>query len=128
MKNSSDIIIRPLLTEKMSRLEESERKYAFQVTKKTNKIEIKKAVEKKFNVQVLKVSTMNLSGKQKTMTVRSGGKTIRTSGYTSSWKKAIVTLKKDFSIYIVESGRINIAGITTKNIEYISNSINQVVK
>ena len=41
MKNSSDIIIRPLLTEKMSRLEESERKYAFQVTKKTNKIEVK---------------------------------------------------------------------------------------
>ena len=102
MENSADIIIRPLLTEKMSRLEESERKYAFQVRKKTNKIEIKKAVEKKFNVQVLKVSTMNLSGKQKTMTVRSGGKTIRTSGYTSSWKKAIVTLKKDFSIDLLE--------------------------
>ena len=98
MYNRSDIIIRPLLTEKMSRLEESERKYAFQVAKKTNKIEIKKAVEKKFNVQVLKVSTMNFVGKQKTMTVRSGGKTIRTSGYKRSWKKAIVTLKKDFSI------------------------------
>ena len=74
----------------------------FKLQKKTNKIEIKKAVEKKFNVQVLKVSTMNLSGKQKTMTVRSGGKTIRTSGYTSSWKKAIVTLKKDFSIDLLE--------------------------
>ena len=102
MKNKSDIIIRPLLTEKMSRLEESERKYAFQVRKKTNKIEIKKAVEKKFNVQVSKVSTMNLRGKQKTMTVRSGGKTIRTSGYRSSWKKAIVTLKKDFSLDLLE--------------------------
>ena len=102
MKNSSDIIIRPLLTEKMSRLEESERKYAFQVIKKTNKIEIKKAVEKKFNVQVLKVSTMNFIGKQKNMTVRSGGKTIRTSGYTSSWKKAIVTQKKDFTIDFLE--------------------------
>ena len=102
MKNSSDIIIRPLLTEKMSRLEESERKYAFKVIKKTNKIEIKKAVEEKFNVQVSKVSTMNFNGKQKTMTVRSGGKTIRTSGYTSSWKKAIVTLKKDFTIDFLE--------------------------
>ena len=102
MKNRQDIIIRPLLTEKMSRLEETERKYGFQVTKKTNKIEIKKAVEKKFNVQVLKVSTMNFAGKQKTMTVRSGGKTIRTSGYKSSWKKAIVTLKKDFSIDFLE--------------------------
>ena len=50
----------------------------------------------------LKVSTMNFAGKQKTMTVRSGGKTIRTSGYTSSWKKAIVTLKKDFSIDLLE--------------------------
>ena len=98
MKNKPDIIIRPLLTEKMSRLEESERKYAFQVARKTNKIEIRKAVEKKFNVQVLKVSTMNFAGKQKNMTVRSGGKTIRTSGYTASWKKAVVTLKKDFSI------------------------------
>ena len=98
MKNKPDIIIRPLLTEKMSRLEESERKYAFQVAKQTNKIEIRKAVEKKFNVQVSKVSTMNFAGKQKNMTVRSGGKTIRTSGYTASWKKAVVTLKKDFSI------------------------------
>ena len=102
MKNRLDIIMRPLLTEKMSRLEESERKYAFQVRKKTNKIEIKKAVEKKFNVQVSKVSTLNLKGKQKTMTVRSGVKTIRTSGYTSSWKKAIVTLKKDYSIDLLE--------------------------
>ena len=102
MKNKTDIIIRPLLTEKMSRLEETERKYAFQVTKKTNKIEIKKAVEKKFSVQVSKVSTLNYIGKQKTMTVRSGGKTIRTSGYTSSWKKAIVTLKKGFAIDLLE--------------------------
>ena len=45
---------------------------------------------------------MNIVGKQKTMTVRSGGKTIRTSGYTSSWKKAIVTLKKDFNIDFLE--------------------------
>ena len=102
MRNRSDIIIRPLLTEKMSRLEESESKYAFEVTKKSNKIEIKKAVEEKFNVKVSKVSTMNFAGKQKTMTVRSGGKTIRTSGYTSSWKKAIVTLKKDFTINLLE--------------------------
>ena len=43
-------------------------------------------------------------------------------------KEEVIQLKKDFSIFIVESGRINIAGITTKNIEYISNSINQVVK
>ena len=46
MKNSSNIIIRPLLTEKMSRLEDLERKYAFQVLKKANKIEIKKQLKK----------------------------------------------------------------------------------
>ena len=46
----------------------------------------------------------------------------------SKFSNREIQLKKDFSIYIEESGRINIAGITTKNIEYISNSINQVVK
>ena len=44
---------------------------------------------------------MNFAGKQKTMTEK-WGKTIRTSGYTSSWKKAIVTLKKDFTIDFLE--------------------------
>tara|TARA_Y100001980_G_C14556732_1_gene349753 strand:+ start:13097 stop:13420 length:324 start_codon:yes stop_codon:yes gene_type:complete len=102
MKSSTNIIIKPLFTEKMSRLEETERKYAFQVVKNTNKIEIKKAVEKKFNVEVSKVSTLNLKGKKKTMTVKSGGKTIRTSGFTKKWKKAIVTLKKDFSIDLID--------------------------
>ena len=46
MENSADIIIRPLLTEKMSRLEESERKYAFQVTKKQTKLRLKKQLKK----------------------------------------------------------------------------------
>ena len=97
-----DILIKPILTEKATNESEVRNTYTFLVSKNANKVEIKKAVEKKFNVQVLKVSTMNLNGKQKTMTVRSGGKTIRTSGYTSSWKKAIVTLKKDFSIDLLE--------------------------
>ncbi len=50
-------IIRPLFTEKMSRLEESEQKYAFQVMKGVNKIEIKRAIEDKFDVEVAKVAT-----------------------------------------------------------------------
>ena len=88
------IIVRPLFTEKMSRLEEEERKYAFQVEKGVNKIEIKRAIAGKFDVEVEKVATMNRAGKEKTMTVRSGGKTIRTQGFRSSWKKAVVTLKE----------------------------------
>ena len=96
------IIIRPLFTEKLSRLEDLELKYAFQVIKDVNKIEIKRAVEEKFDVEVKKVATMNRMGKYKNMTVRSGGRTIRTQGSKASWKKAIVTLKEGSSINLLE--------------------------
>ena len=62
------ILIRPIFTEKMSRLEE-ERKYAFQVMPGTNKLEIKKAVESMFDVNVEKVSTINRIGKKKCSSV-----------------------------------------------------------
>ena len=94
----NNTIIRPLFTEKMTQLEDVERKYAFQVISKANKIDIKNAVEKKFDVEVQKVATMNRLGKTKDMTMKSGGRTIRTSGKRSDWKKAIVTLKEGFSI------------------------------
>ena len=92
------IIIRPLFTEKMTQLEDVERKYAFQVISKANKIDIKNAVDKKFDVEVQKVAIMNRLGKTKDMTMKSGGRTIRTSGKRSDWKKAIVTLKEGFTI------------------------------
>ena len=94
----NNTIIRPLFTEKMTQLEDVERKYAFQVISKANKIDIKNAVEKKFDVVVQKVATMNRLGKTKDMTMKSGGRTIRTSGKRSNWKKAIVTLKEGFTI------------------------------
>ena len=94
----NNTIIRPLFTEKMTQLEDVERKYAFQVISKANKIDIKNAVEKKFDVEVQKVATMNRLGKTKAMTMKSGGRTIRTSGKRSNWKKAIVTLKEGFTI------------------------------
>ena len=94
----NNILIRPLFTEKMTQLEDVERKYAFQVISKANKIDIKNAVEKKFDVEVQKVATMNRLGKTKDMTMKSGGRTIRTSGKRSDWKKAIVTLKEGFTI------------------------------
>jgi large subunit ribosomal protein L23 len=96
-----EIIIKPLFTEKMSQLEDTQLKYAFQVASSANKIEIKDAVEKRFDVKVLKVATMNRLGKSKQMTVRSGGHTIRTSGHRSDWKKAIITLKEGSVIDLI---------------------------
>ncbi|MGN0598114.1 MAG: 50S ribosomal protein L23 [Ruminiclostridium sp.] len=82
-----NIIIRPIITES-SRDALAERKYVFEVAKSANKIEVKKAVETMFNgVKVAKVNTMNVRGKKKRMG--------RNEGYTSAWKKAIVTLEKD---------------------------------
>ena len=104
--DATNILIRPIFTEKMSRLEE-ERKYSFQVTPHANKLEIKKAVELKFGVIVEKVSTSNRIGKKKSMTVRSGGRTIRTNGKRSNWKKAIVTLKDGEKIDLLDSEVVN---------------------
>ena len=106
MANYNSIIIRPLFTEKMSQLEEIERKYAFQVKSSENKIVIKSEIEQKFDVKVEKVATMNRQGKMKDMTMKSGGRTIRTRGKRSDWKKAIITLKEGYSIDLIrgESG------------------------
>ncbi len=103
MSDLQKIIIRPLFTEKMSLLEESERKYAFQVSAKANKIMIKQAVEAKFDVKVEKVATMNRMGKEKQMTVRSGGRPIRTQGRRSNWKKAVITLREGYSIDLLKA-------------------------
>ena len=98
MDDHREIIIRPLLTEKMSLLGETQRKYAFQVAIRSNKIEIKKAIQKKFDVEVKKVATMRRKGKIKRTTVRSGGRVIRTQGRRSNWKRAVITLKQGFTI------------------------------
>ena len=84
--NSYDIIRRPILTENCYDGAPSET-YTFEVAKSANKVEIKKAVEEIFGVKVDKVATAIVKGKLK----RQG----RTQGYTSEWKKATVTLKKD---------------------------------
>ena len=100
-------IIKPVLTEKMAILQERENKYAFLVTSDANKTEIKKAVEKKFEVKVIKVATMNHLGKTKQMTVRSGGRTIRTTGKRSNWKKAVVTLETGNTIDLMRGEEAN---------------------
>ncbi len=88
----SKIIVKPILTEKMAILEERENKFAFYVSPDAIKTDIKKDVEEKFEVKVVKVATINRQGKHKQMTVRSGGRTIRTSGKRANYKKAIITL------------------------------------
>ena len=95
------LLIQPLLTEKMAIMQERENKYAFIVDKSANKNQIKEAVEKKFDVIVSKVATMNIDGKLKQMTTRSNGKTIRTQGRRSSYKKTIITLKDGYTIDFV---------------------------
>ena len=102
------IIIKPILTEKMAIMQERQNKYAFIVSSSANKIQIKSAVETKFNVSVSKVATMNFNGKLKNMTTRSNGKTIRTQGRKSSFKKAIVSLNEGSSIdYLNNSAEVN---------------------
>ena len=101
MSIKSSIILKPILSEKGTRLAETQNKYVFQVEKKSNKLEIKQAIENKFNVKIKNVATLNIKGKRKNMTIRSNGNILRTSGYRANWKKAIVSLQDGYSIDIL---------------------------
>ncbi|MBQ9980392.1 MAG: 50S ribosomal protein L23 [Oscillospiraceae bacterium] len=87
MKSNYDIIRRPIITEQ-SMAESEMKKYAFEVEKSANKIQIKKAVEEAFGVKVEKVTTLNMQGKVK----RTGA---YPKGRRPSWKKAVVKLTAD---------------------------------
>jgi large subunit ribosomal protein L23 len=93
-----EILKRPLVTEKMTNLQDK-RQYAFEVDTEANKVVIARAIEKKFNVTVESVRTLTLKGKSKSQLTRRG----RFAGMTSHWKKAIVTLKEGEKIDFVES-------------------------
>ena len=84
--NARDIILAPVITEK-SVTAMADKKYTFRVANDTNKIEIAKAVEEIFGVKVAKVNTISMKGKKRRMG--------RFEGYTSDWKKAVVTLTAD---------------------------------
>ena len=86
MKAAQDIILAPVITEK-SIAGIADKKYTFKVAKSANKLEIADAVEELFKVTVAKVNTVSMRGKKRRMG--------RYEGKTASWKKAIVTLKKD---------------------------------
>ena len=93
-----EILIKPLITEKMTNITADQGKYGFLVNTQSNKVEIAKAIEKKFNVHVTKVRTLNHPGKMKTQFRKSG----RFTGKTSRFKKAIVTLEKGQKIDLFE--------------------------
>ena len=95
---AEDIIIAPVVTEKSSD-GIAEGKYTFKVNKKATKIDIKRAVEKLFEVKVLNVNTVTVKGKEK----RVG----RNVGKTSDWKKAIVTIDTNASekTYLAKGGK-----------------------
>jgi large subunit ribosomal protein L23 len=79
-----NIIVKPLITEKSTHLQNTRNSYAFQVARDANKIQIRKAVENLYNVKVMDVRTMNRKGKPR----RSRNKMAK----TSDWKRAIVVL------------------------------------
>ena len=88
--NEYDIIIRPYITEK-STDQIAEGKYTFVVDNRATKIDIKRAIEKLFDVKVLSVNTVRYDGKKRSQRQASGTQV----GYTSKWKKAIVKIDTD---------------------------------
>lgn len=90
MKPLFDIIRKPLITEKANLLKEEAQVVAFEVAKSANKIEIKQAVEKAFDVKVKSVNTIQLRGKVKRV-----GYSL---GQRNNWKKAYVTLEEGHNI------------------------------
>ncbi len=93
MRPAQSVVIRPLLTEK-SVADGQKNKYAFQVDAKANKVEVRQAIEKMYpEVRVAAVNTMMVGGKLRRVS-GFGHKVGRKFGKSSSWKKAIVTLKE----------------------------------
>ena len=84
MRTEYDIIIKPILSERSTFLQERENAYTFEVARDATKLQVKKAVEKIFGVKVKSVRTINVKGKKK----RLG----RFEGKRRDWKKAIVYL------------------------------------
>ncbi|MBI3509091.1 MAG: 50S ribosomal protein L23 [Bacteroidetes bacterium] len=84
------VLVKPIITEKLTANAEKTGRYGFVVQKKANKLDIKKAVEKTYGVTVKSVNTMNYIGKVRSRYTKSGMQI----GVANRNKKAIVTLKK----------------------------------
>ena len=94
MRDPRSVLLRPLMTEKSMQQKDDLNAVAFQVAVDANKVEIRQAVEKVFNVKVADVRTANRGGKWKRMG--------RFEGRRPSWKKAVVTLAPGHKIELVE--------------------------
>ena len=94
------MIIKPLVTEKMTKLTDKLNRFGFIVRPDANKLEIKREIEALYNVTVLAVNTMRYAGKNKTRYTKSG----LIKGRTNAYKKAIVTLKEGDTIDFYKDG------------------------
>ena len=90
----SEVLIKPILSEKANSQQEKLRRYAFRVAKKANKLEIKKAVEEFYGITVVEVNTLVVPAKSKTRYTKAGF----IAGQKSSYKKAFVTIGEGESI------------------------------
>jgi len=95
MLDARQIIIKPIVSEKAFDLQSEHNKYTFKVHKDATKPQIAAALEEIFNVQVVKVNTLNVTGKPRRVRYA--------KGKTADWKKAIVTLAEGDSIEIYPS-------------------------
>lgn len=91
---TSEVLIKPILTEKANSQQESLRRYAFKVARKSNKLEIKKAVEEFYGVNVIDVNTSVVPGKNKTRYTKKGF----VQGQKQAYKKALVTVAEGETI------------------------------
>ena len=90
MKSPYCVVLGTVVTECSTDFQEAENKYTFKVHPKATKIDVRRAVEEIFKVQVKKVNTIKMPGKYRRVRLQ--------PGYTSSWKKAVVTLQEGHSI------------------------------
>ncbi len=90
----SEVLIKPILTEKANGQQESLRRYAFKVARKSNKLEIKKAIEEFYGVSVVNVNTAVVPGKNKTRYTKKGF----VKGQKPAYKKAMVTVAEGETI------------------------------
>jgi len=95
----TEILIKPILTEKANAQQEKLRRYAFKVDRRANKLEIKTAVEQFYGVNVLEVNTLVVPGKNKSRSTKAGV----VSGIKSGYKKALVTVAKGETIDLYAS-------------------------
>lgn len=90
MKDAYSVVLGTVITERSTDQQEFQNKYTFKVDPRATKIDIKRAVEEIFKVRVKQVNTVRMPGKPRRVRVQ--------PGYTSSWKKAVVTLEQGDSI------------------------------